>query len=157
MRLMVTLAFALLMGGLVQASDVKQGALEIQQPWARASIPGTTTGAIYLKLGNSADVPDALVGAKADGLADRIELHTHVHEKGVMKMRQVSKVVVPAKGSIALQPGAEHIMLFGLKRALKSGEKIPLTLQFEKAGMVAVEVKVEAIDANPADMQKKAH
>ena len=72
-------------------------------------------------------------------------MHTHLMDGDVMRMRQVEAVEVAAKGMAALKPGSHHIMLIGLKEPLIEGNSFPLTLTFEKAGKVAIEVKVEAV------------
>ena len=94
-------------------------------------------------IGN-AGAADRLVAASGD-VAERIELHTHTMDGNIMKMRRVDAVEVPANGSVALQPGGFHIMLIGLKKPLQEGGSFPLTLTFEKAGTVDVEVAVEGV------------
>ncbi|QNM98325.1 copper chaperone PCu(A)C [Chitinimonas koreensis] len=144
MRASLTFLAALALSAGAAAHEFKLGTLEIHHPWARATPPGQGNGAVYLKINNAGGQPDALVAASVGALA-RAELHAHLNENGVMKMRPVERVAVPAKGSALLKPGGDHVMLIGLKRPLKEGDKLPLTLRFEKAGEVKVEIKVEPL------------
>jgi copper(I)-binding protein len=125
------------------AHDFKLGALTIDHPWARASAGPVHNGAAYLTVHNSG-AADSLVAVSGD-VAERVELHTHLMEGDVMKMRRVEAVEVPAHGMAALEPGGFHVMLIGLAQPLKEGQHFPLTLTFRDAGEVAVEVKVEAV------------
>lgn len=122
------------------------GDLTIDSPFARATAGPARNGAAFLTVKNAGVEADRLVGAKAP-VADRVELHTHLHENGVMKMRQIEAVEVPAGGEAALQPGGDHVMLMGLKAPLKEGESFPLTLVFEKAGEVTVDVMIGGVGA----------
>ncbi|HEY9101112.1 copper chaperone PCu(A)C [Chitinimonas sp.] len=134
------------------AHEFKAGNLEIHHPWARATPAGTKTGAVYFKLINSGTEADALIDASAPELAASAEVHNHVNDNGVMRMRKVDKVDIPAKGSALLAPGGYHLMLMGLKQPLTEGQKLPLTLRFQRAGEVKVEVKVESLTADPTSM-----
>ncbi len=125
------------------AQEAKLGDLKIDQSWARASAGPARNSAAFMMIHNGGDA-DRLVSAAGD-VADRVELHTHLMEGNVMKMRQVEAIEVPAKGMAALQPGGFHVMLIGLHEALKEGDSFPLTLTFEKAGAVTIEVPVQAI------------
>ncbi len=125
------------------AHDFKIGALTIEHPWARASAGPVRNGAAYMTVHN-AGAADSLLAASGD-VAERVELHTHLMEGDVMKMRRVDAVEVPAHGMAALAPGSFHVMLIGLTRPLKEGENFPLTLTFRDAGEVTVQVTVEAV------------
>jgi copper(I)-binding protein len=135
MRLLAT--FALL---LASAAAHAQEGIRIEQAWARATPGGAKNGAAYVTLESAA--PDALVAASSP-VADKVELHTHAQEGGVMKMMRVEEVTLDPGRKVELKPGGEHIMLMGLKRPLKEGERFPLTLTFRKAGQREVEVRVE--------------
>lgn len=134
------------------AHEYKVGNLEVHHPWARATPGGLKTGAVYFKLINGGSEADALISASAPELAASAEVHNHVNDNGVMRMRKVDKVDIPAKGSALLAPGGYHLMLMGLKAPLIEGQKLPLTLRFQKAGEVKVEIKVESLTADPAGM-----
>ncbi|PHV11052.1 copper chaperone PCu(A)C [Chitinimonas sp. BJB300] len=139
-----------------QAHEFKKGGLEIHHPWARATTTGSQTGAVYLKVNNSGAEADTLLGATAPDITEKAEIHNHINDNGVMRMRQVDKVDIPAKGNVLFKPGSYHIMLFNLQRPLQEGSKLPLTLKFAKAGEVKVEVKVEALTAD-ADSMHAGH
>lgn len=125
------------------AHDYKHGELTIEHPWARASIGAAKAGAAYLTIVNRGESPDLLV-AVASPAAEHVSLHTNVTEGGVAKMRSVQAIEVSPGEPTVLQPGGLHIMLMGLKARLIAGEKFPLTLTFERAGAVTVEVMIEA-------------
>jgi copper(I)-binding protein len=99
-------------------------------------------GAVYVTLSNSGSQPDALVSASTD-VAQTTELHQTTSDGGVMKMRPVKEIPVPAGGKTELKPGGYHIMLMGLKHDLKPGEKVAVTLKFEHGGETRVEAPVK--------------
>lgn len=97
-----------------------------------------------MKLHNVGDTADRLLGGSTVA-AERVEMHTMSMEGNVMKMREVVAIDIPAGQIVELKPGHLHLMLQGLKAPLQANTKVPLTLRFEKAGEVKVELKVEAI------------
>jgi len=99
------------------------------------------TSAVYVTLTNAGSEADALVSASCDA-ARTAELHEVQNEGGVMKMRPVKSIPVPAGGKVELKPGGYHIMLLGLMHDLKTGEKVPVTLRFEHGGELHVEAAV---------------
>ncbi len=132
------------------AAEFKQGDIEIGHVWARATPQGAKNGAAYLVLKNSGKEADTLRGAQSQ-VADRVEIHEHIHEGDVMKMRQVSGgVAIPAGVTVPFKPGGYHIMLMGLKQQLEPGQHIPLKLSFAKAGEVTVEAQVEKSEPHMA-------
>jgi hypothetical protein len=102
---------------------------------------GGGNGAVYVTLSNSGSQSDSLVSAASDA-AQTVELHEVKNEGGVMKMRPVPRIEVPAGGNVELRPGGYHIMLLGLKHDLKVGEKVPVTLKFERGGELHIEAAV---------------
>lgn len=130
-----------------RAEDVKAGDLVITQAWARATPGGAKVGGGFLTIENKGTVPDKLVGVSADG-AGKIEVHEMVMNEGVMKMRPVEGglTIDPGK-TVKLGPGGLHLMMMDLKSPLKQGDKMPVTLQFEKAGKVAVTLDVQGVGA----------
>lgn len=117
-------------------------AISIQNPWSRATPSGAANGAVYLTIENAANAEDRLTGA-ASNLSARTEIHEMKTADGIMKMRAVANgLAVPAHGSVALRPGGYHVMLIGLKKPLKSGETVALTLDFAKAGKIEVSAPV---------------
>lgn len=128
-----------------RAHDYAAGALKIAHPWARVTVPGQKNGGAYLSVQNTGAAADRLLGGSSPA-AERVELHTMSLEGDVMRMREVTAMEIPAGGRVALQPGRHHLMLMGLKSPLKAGDAVPLTLRFEKAGEVKVELKIESAD-----------
>ena len=129
------------------AHEYKAGDLTIEHPWARELPPNAPAGAAFFTVHNAGAAADRLLGASTPQ-AQKSELHTHIHENGMMKMQQIPAVDIPAKGEVKFQPGGNHVMLFGMSKPLKAGEQFPLTLEFEKAGKVEVQVKVEGADGH---------
>ena len=127
-------------------AHAQQGALKIEKPWARATAPGAAVGGGYLTVHNPGAAADRLVAASSPAAA-RMELHEMAMEKDVMKMREVKAMEVPAGGKLELKPGSYHLMFMSLKAPFKQGDKVPVTLKFEKAGEVKVELAVESMGA----------
>jgi periplasmic copper chaperone A len=125
----------------------------VERPWTRATPPGAKVGAGFMTL-KSKGVADRVVGASSPA-AGRVEMHVTIREGDVMKMREVKAFEVPAGGSFELKPGGAHLMLMDLKRPLKQGEKLPLTLKLEKGGELKVELSVEALGARQPAHQGK--
>lgn len=126
---------------LAQAQSYPAGELTLEQPWSREMPPTAPTAAAYLTIHNHGTTADRLVGA-ATPVAGKAELHEHAHVDGLMKMRQVAAIEIPAGGEVKLAPMGYHVMFFDLPKLPRDGERFPLTLEFEKAGNVEVEVTV---------------
>jgi len=105
-------------------------ALVVTDAYASAVPPGQPIGAVYLTLTNDSAQPRTLVAASSPD-AQAVELHSHVHEGGMMRMRRVERIEIPAGGSVSLEPGGLHLMLIGLKGDLKPGDQVWLTLDFD--------------------------
>ncbi len=130
------------------AADFTVGALELNDLWVRASVPGQVNGAGYLTIHNKTAQADRLVQAQSE-TATRVELHTVINENGVAKMRQVEGVNVPAHGTATLSPGGFHVMFLQLTGPFKLGATIPVVLKFEKAGEIRVNFAVKPPTYNP--------
>lgn len=127
---------------LAQAHEYEVGQLHIDHPWSREMPPVAPTAAAYFVVHNKGSEADRLLSVSTP-VAGKAELHEHVHADGVMKMQQVQDVVIPAGGEVRFEPMGYHVMLFNLKQQAKDGERFPMTLNFEKAGKVDVEVAVQ--------------
>jgi periplasmic copper chaperone A len=136
-----TLTAAML--SILSAAAAYAGEIAVDNPFARASAGPAKVGAVFMTLKNSGAADDALVAAESP-VAARAELHMHVMDGDVMRMRQVASIDVPAGGTVSLEPGGLHIMLIDLREPLKQGETLPLTLTFAKAGKVTVQVPVKS-------------
>ena len=142
---------------MVEPAQAQQiGDIAITQAWARATPGPTPNGAAYLTLLNRGKTPDRLIAA-ATPVAKRAGLHTHLMDSGIMKMRPVSAIDVAPKSPTVLKPSGLHIMLFGLKKPLKEGEKFPLTLTFERAGQITLDVDVQSVGSTGPSANTHAH
>ena len=147
-RILFLLVFAVLCGATAAARDYRLGALEIGQPWARATPPSAPAGGGFLKITNTGSTPDRLVSASSPA-ADLVQVHEMKMDGSVMRMREVEMgLEIPAGGSVMLAPGGYHLMMMGLKAPFKQGASVPVTLVFEKAGKIDVELAVEAMGAS---------
>ncbi|MDG4597945.1 MAG: copper chaperone PCu(A)C [Candidatus Contendobacter sp.] len=138
-----TLSLLLALSAPVFAADTTT--IKVEEPWARESPPTVTNGAAYMTLVNTGKEADRLVGASGE-VSATVELHTHLMEDGVMKMRPIKAIEVNPGEPAVLRPGGLHIMLIGLKKPLVAGQTFPLRLRFEKAGEMPVEVKVRKME-----------
>ncbi|WP_296129779.1 copper chaperone PCu(A)C [Pseudomonas sp. Ga0074129] len=138
------------------AHDYSVGNLHIEHPWSRAMPPVAPTAAAYFVVHNKGSEADRLLSASTP-VAGKAELHEHIHADGLMKMQQVQSVEIPAGGEVKFEPMGYHVMLFNLKQQAKDGERFPLTLTFEKAGAVEVEIAVQADAPVSADHAEKHH
>lgn len=120
------------------------GDITVEDAYARAASPIARSGAAYMVLRNSGAADDRLMAVHSD-VAEVAQLHTHLEEGGgVMRMRPAPDgFAVPAGGTHALRRGGDHIMLMGLTEAMEDGSTIPLTLSFERAGDITVEIPVD--------------
>ncbi|MBF0623798.1 MAG: copper chaperone PCu(A)C [Magnetococcales bacterium] len=116
------------------------------QAWARASAGNATNGAAYMALTNHTAQDDRLVAARAK-VSKSVELHTHIDDNGVMRMRQVPDIALPQGKTVTLEPGGLHVMFMGLNAPLKEGDAFDLTLVFDKAGEVTTKVTVKGASA----------
>jgi len=147
MRLMMLVAALLVTGASVAwADDFRAYDVEIVQPWARATPPGETTAMVFMKLGNTGDIADRLLRASAPA-AERVELHGAEVGSDEIKMKTVDVIALPPGQDVMLQPGSWHLMLIGLKEPLVAGSTLPLTLTFERGGMVDVTAEVTDVGA----------
>jgi copper(I)-binding protein len=131
------------------AANAQTSPIEVQDPWARATLGQSRTGAAYLTLSATGLAADRLVAASSP-VAAKTELHNHIMVGNVAQMRQVDAIEVAPGSPTLLQPGGLHIMLIDLKAPLQAGTSFPVTLTFEKAGTVTVQVAVRAVRAPAA-------
>ena len=122
-------------------SGVAFAQIEIENAWSRATAPGAKVAAGYMVLHNRAGAADRLVGASSPAAA-RVETHVTVRDGDIMRMREVKGYDIPAGGSFELKPGGPHLMFVDIKQPFREGDRIPVTLEFEKAGQVRVEFPV---------------
>lgn len=149
-RMVALFALALapsLAGQAVAAADYKVGALDISQPWARATPKGASTGAAYLTVSNRSSQTERLSCASSAAAA-KCQIHEMAMDNGVMKMRPVEGGLAIKPGqTVTLKPGAYHIMLEGLKTPLKAGDTLEATLTSSGGASVKVDFPVAAVGA----------
>ncbi|WP_043362504.1 copper chaperone PCu(A)C [Belnapia sp. F-4-1] len=122
------------------------GDIQVTEPWSRAA-GANGTGAGFLTIRNAGTQPDRLLSA-ASSIARSVELHTHVRDGEVMRMRQAEGgIPIPPGATVTLRPGGFHVMLIGLAQPLAAGSDVPLTLRFERAGETQVMLHVGAAGA----------
>jgi len=155
-RLAAALALSAATLTTAHAADFTAGSLEINDLWVRGSVPGQINGAGYMLINNPTGVSDRLLSAQSEA-STRLELHTVLTENGVAKMRQVTGIDIPAKGSAKLAPGGFHMMFLQLTGPFKQGELVPVVLKFEKAGEVRVNFTVKPSTYNPGSSGEHGH
>lgn len=123
------------------AQDVKTQNLEIIGAFARASPKMVSAGAGFMTIRSLGD-SDRLLGFSSPA-CENPELHTHIHDNGMMRMRQVESIEIPAGGAATLEPGGLHLMFIDLVGELVEGESVDVILTFEKAGEVSISLPVK--------------
>ena len=149
MRNAVLLMVLALAGAAVSADPAS---VRVDAAWSRALPPVSENGAAYVTVTNLGAEADALVGVDTP-MAERAELHEHVMQDGLMKMRKVESVALPPGDRVAMEPGGLHVMLMKLAHPLAEGERFALTLHFSNAPDVTVNVAVMAVGAKPDAMR----
>ncbi|WLH96436.1 copper chaperone PCu(A)C [Pseudomonas hefeiensis] len=155
---LILLAALLLPVGFAQAHQYKVGELEIAHPWSQELPPNAPTVAAYFVIHNNGKTADRLLGVDTP-IAGKAELHEHVKQDDLMKMQQVTAVEIAPGATITFAPMAYHVMLLGLedRSLLSDGKRFPLTLHFEKAGNVTVDVAVQKKAPDNTQTQMHAH
>ena len=126
--------------------------VEIDGAYARASIPNVPNSAAFFVIKNNSDKDIAITSANSD-IAEKNELHTHIKENQMLKMMKIEKLVVPAKSSLELKSGGDHVMLIGLKKELKAGDEISLELSFSDGDKKKIKVPVKDLASTMHKMQ----
>ena len=129
------------LGGAASTEEYRLGDLVVEDPWARELPPVSETGAAWFRVVNHG-AGDHIVSVQSP-VAERAELHSHEMEDGMARMRHLPAVEVPAHGELVFEPGARHVMLIGLDEPLVAGERFPMTIAFENAGAIEVQVRIE--------------
>jgi len=153
-RMLTTLTLALMTASAAAQGHaaLKIGDLSIVSPWIRASVPGQTNGAGYLRIHHQGKQDDRLLSVQSEA-AERIELHTVITENGMARMRHVQAIQLPAGQDTVLAPGGYHVMFMKLKAPFKAGEKVAAVLHFERAGKLDMVFTVQPATYRPADQQ----
>ena len=147
---------ALLVPQAALAHDYTHGSLKIGHPWARETASMARAGGAFMNIENTGDTADKLLGV-ASPMAARVEVHTVIREGDVMRMREMPALELAPRSRTELRPGGYHIMLMELKAPLKVGDRFPLTLTFEKAGPITIDIVVEKMSGPAPDHGKMKH
>lgn len=154
--LAVAAAFALTSPAAI-AMEMTHGDLVLEGTWTRATPPKAKAGGGFVTITNKGAADDRLVSA-ASPVAKRVEIHEMAVTDGVMKMRELENgLAIPAGETVALKPGGFHIMFMMLNQPFKMGEKVPVTLTFEKGGEVQIQLDVQKMGAKGMDHGKMGH
>lgn len=138
------------------AQEFRAGPLTIDRAWSRATPPAAKVGAGYLVVTNGGQTPDRLTAASSPA-AGRVEVHEMQMDGGVMRMRELAQgLAVPPGATVELKPGGYHLMLMELRAPLAAGATVPVTLVFERAGRVDIQLKVEPATARGPQPQAPA-
>ena len=136
------------------ADEAGAGDITVSAAWTRQTPPGAKVAGGYLTLTNKGTEPDRLIGGMA-AFAGRVEIHEMAVTDGVMRMAPVEGgLVVPPGGTVVLKPGGFHVMFMDLRESPQEGDTVPVTLTFERAGDILVEMPVAAIGAPSPDRGK---
>ncbi|MCW5745685.1 MAG: copper chaperone PCu(A)C [Alphaproteobacteria bacterium] len=155
-RLGAAALMALLVLSAAWAHDFTLGSLTIDHPWARETASMARAGGAFMTIENKGGTPDKLLRARSP-VAARTEVHTVIRDGDVMRMREVPAIELAPNSKVELKPGGYHVMLMELKAPLKAGDKFPLTLTFEKAGEITVDIVVEKLSGPQTDHGKMKH
>ncbi|MBO6755362.1 MAG: copper chaperone PCu(A)C [Roseibium sp.] len=140
-----------------QAGDVTIGDLTLSESWTRATPPNAKAGGGFVTISNSGSESDRLVSAASE-TANRVEIHEMAIQDGIMKMREMDNgIEIPAGETVTLKPGGLHIMFMGLKGRFEEGTRVPVSLTFEKAGSVDIDLAVAPMGAKAMDHGKMNH
>jgi copper(I)-binding protein len=139
------------------AHEYTVGTLFVHHPAVNATPPSANTAAGYFEIKNNGDDADELIAIDAPTLASKAEIHSMTMNNGVMEMRTLSSLTIPAEQEVAMSPEGTHIMFTGLKAPIKEGQKFPATLHFKNAGNVDVYFAAAPIGTMPGGAQVEDH
>jgi copper(I)-binding protein len=129
----------------IVALSLAKPRIVVEDAWVRAVPPVSTMSAAFMEIKNEGTQEDYLVGVSSP-IAEVSEIHTTIMEGGMMKMRKLERVKIPAGESVEFKPGGKHIMLINLKRHPKPGDEVRLILEFQKSGKIEVIARVKGMN-----------
>ncbi len=144
-RLSPPLLLSLLFSVLSASALASEPAVVVADPWVREPVPGRNISAGYMTLDNAAEQEQVLVAVHSPD-AERVEIHSHTHVDGMMRMRKEEQVAIPAGSSLSLEPGGLHLMLFELREGLKAGDEMALELEFADGSRLPLSAPVRGIE-----------
>lgn len=130
----------------VKPADQMANGISLSGAWARATPGGARIGAAFLEISAAAGIEDKLIGASSP-IAQSVELHDHIRDGGIVKMRRIDVIPIATGKNVTLKPGGLHLMLMDLKAGLKEGDEFDIILTFEKAGAIKIRVPIQKIGA----------
>ncbi|MGS2742154.1 copper chaperone PCu(A)C [Halomonas sp. LS-001] len=130
LRLATLTLSTFILSTLLFAVSANADTLSIDDPYVREVPPGSPATAAFMTLHNSSDTPVSLVAA-GNSITEHTEMHNHVEADGVMQMRQIETIEIPAGGETTLAPGGLHLMLIGLESPIRKGDNVSLNLTFD--------------------------
>ena len=138
---------AVLVAAIAVAAQAAPRSISIEKPWARETVEGQAAGGGFMTIVNNGQREDQLVSASSPA-SHEVQIHTMSMDGGVMRMRQLTDgLSIPAKGKVELKPRGLHIMFIGLKKPLRPGTSVPVTLKFRHTGSMTAQFKVQAMTA----------
>jgi copper(I)-binding protein len=138
---------AVLVAAIAVAAQAAPRSISIENPWARETVEGQDAGGGFMTIVNNGQREDQLVSASSPA-SHEVQIHTMSMDGGVMRMRQLTDgLSIPAKGKVELKPRGLHIMFIGLKKPLRPGTSVPVTLKFRHTGSMTAQFKVQAMTA----------
>jgi copper(I)-binding protein len=152
-RLIVALFFGLSCISTVFAADMQS--ITVENPYARAVPPTARNSGAFMVIRNNSDQDRKVVDARSD-VSEVTELHNHIHDNGVMRMRRVDFIDVPAHASVELKPGSYHVMLINLKQPLKPHDPVHIDLTLDDGSTVPVDLQARQVGMGMPAMQKKS-
>jgi copper(I)-binding protein len=139
---------------LVMSVAVAAEPVSTANAWVRATVPGQSVAGAYLDI--TAGASAALVAVESS-VAGKSELHTMSMDGGVMRMRPLAQIELPANRTVSLKPGGFHIMLIDIKHELRAGERVPLKLTVRDShgasSTLNVDAEVRAVGAAAHQMK----
>jgi copper(I)-binding protein len=125
-------------------SSLASADVTVQDPYIREMPPGQPVTAAFMRLHNNGVKAVQLISVSSDS-AERVEIHAHRHNNGMMRMEKIDSVSLPAGGDFIFQPGDHHLMLINLKQSLTAGDSVRLRLEFNHAEPLIIDVPVQNI------------
>lgn len=122
--------------------------ITIENGYIRETIPGTSISSAYMTISNHSDKAIVLKEITSE-VSDRLELHTHQASNGIMRMRKLDRIIIPANEQVVLQPSGLHIMIFDLDKRLKAQEEVKLNFQFLNNESQNIILPVRSIKKTP--------
>jgi len=141
---------------LTSVSVAGDSGVSVENPYARAVPPTARNSGAFMLIRNTSDEPRKVVDAKSD-VSNVTELHDHIHDNGVMRMRRVEAIAVPAGGSVELKPGSYHVMLIDLKAPLKADDPVHIDLTLDDGTVLPIDLKARSVMGNMGNMGGMHH